>query len=158
MSTNNNTISTTSDSNAKVEIYSWGRIYTSPNPPAIMIDSITKDTLLSTNDRYPEIYYLMQDRHISHHREFYNKYQEEMINFSSWNKLKIPAIDRYYMLVLKERFEPDRNISTTLNIWYKYFKKYAELYIGICNVCGFYKLGACREDVWKEPILLQFEY
>ena len=158
MSSNNSTISTNTDIKDIGETYSWGQLYKPLNPPETLIDKITRETQLTTNEQYSEIYYLIQDDHISYHRKFYNKWSKDMFNFTSWNLLPIPCIDRFYMLVLKERFEPDRHISTTLNIWYKAFKDYAEKHIGICNVCGMYKLGPCTDKPWEEAILLQFEY
>ena len=140
------------------EIYSWGIINKNPDNSTVLLDPITKETLLSSNERYPEIFYLFQDQHISDHRKFYDQYSEDMISFNHWHSINISVIDRFYLLVLLERFEPERHVAITLDIWYKAFKKYADIYIGKCNICGVYKLGSCREKPYEEPILLEFDY
>ena len=153
------TTSTNTDIDNTGEIHSWGYIHPSTNLPIIILDPKTQETLLSNHERYLEIYLLLQDDHISKHREFYDQYSGELIDFNHWNDIPISLIYCFYLIMLKERFEPNRQIATTLNIWYKSFKEYADQYIRQCNICGMYRIGdSCAEKPWDEPILLSFDY
>ena len=76
MTTNNNTI----------QQYNWGYINTQPKPEFIL-DPIALSLLSPVDNRYQEIYLILQDLHVHLQRELFNKHKSQITTLYKWYKI-----------------------------------------------------------------------
>ena len=127
------------------------------SPPELIFDSASQSLITPANKRYPEVYLMLQDQHVSQQREFYNKHKDSLHQFYTWRELDISRYLQIYLLVLMERFEKDLMPSWAIT-WLDSFKIWYNQRFYNCTICGILPMGdMCGGTNNKNPIYLIFD-